>query len=51
MAAGATVFGYSPGGLGHSGADALRSVGVARVFTDMRDLPGLLADWTGHYLG
>ena len=51
VAAGATVFGYSPGGLGHSGADALRSVGVARVFTDMRDLPGLLADWTGHYLG
>ena len=36
VAAGATVFGYSPGGLGHSGADALRSVGVARVHRHAR---------------
>ncbi|MDF1484504.1 HAD family phosphatase [Ramlibacter sp. H39-3-26] len=42
VAAGATVFGYSPGGLGHSSAQALRGVGVAQVFTDMRALPALL---------
>jgi HAD superfamily hydrolase (TIGR01509 family) len=47
VAAGATVFGYSPGGLGHSGADALRGVGVAAIFTDMAQLPALLADWRG----
>ncbi|RZI63787.1 MAG: HAD family phosphatase [Variovorax sp.] len=45
VAAGATVFGYSPGGLGHSGADALRGVGAAAIFTDMAQLPALLADW------
>jgi beta-phosphoglucomutase-like phosphatase (HAD superfamily) len=45
VAAGATVFGYSPGEPGHSGARALRSVGVAHVFTDMRALPALLAGW------
>ncbi|WP_334165214.1 HAD family phosphatase [Achromobacter mucicolens] len=45
VAAGATVFGYSPGEPGHSGAQALRSVGVAHVFTDMRALPALLAGW------
>ncbi|OZI29152.1 HAD family hydrolase [Bordetella genomosp. 1] len=45
VAAGATVFGYSPGPVGHSGADALRAVGVARVFRDMAELPGLLRDW------
>lgn len=43
IAAGATVFGYSPGGLGHSGADAMRAIGVARVFTDMAQLPAALA--------
>lgn len=43
LAAGATVFGYSPGGLGHSSAEALRAVGVAQVFTDMAQLPELLA--------
>ncbi|PZQ65121.1 MAG: HAD family hydrolase [Variovorax paradoxus] len=43
IAAGATVFGYSPGGLGHSGADAMRAIGVARVFTDMARLPAELA--------
>jgi HAD superfamily hydrolase (TIGR01509 family) len=47
VAAGATVFGYSPGGLGHSGADALRGVGAAAIFTDMAQLPALLADWRG----
>jgi beta-phosphoglucomutase-like phosphatase (HAD superfamily) len=45
VAAGATVFGYSPGGLGHSGADALRAAGVAQVFTDMAQLPAVLAGW------
>ncbi|KRC78587.1 HAD family hydrolase [Achromobacter sp. Root83] len=45
VAAGATVFGYSPDANGHSGAQALRSVGVSQVFTDMRQLPSLLADW------
>lgn len=45
VAAGATVFGYSPGEAGHSGAEALRTVGVAHVFTDMRELPALLAAW------
>jgi HAD superfamily hydrolase (TIGR01509 family) len=46
VAAGATVFGYSPGGLGHSGADALRAAGVAQIFTDMSELPALLAAYT-----
>ena len=45
VAAGATVFGYSPSANGHSGAEALRGVGVAQVFTDMAQLPALLADW------
>lgn len=45
VAAGATVFGYSPDANGHSGAEALRDVGVAHVFTDMAALPGLLAGW------
>lgn len=43
VAAGATVFGYSPGGLSHSGADALRAAGVTQVFTDMAELPVVLA--------
>ena len=43
VAAGATVFGYSPGGLGHSDADALRQAGVVQVFTDMAELPAVLA--------
>ncbi len=47
VAAGATVFGYSPGGLGHSGAEALRGVGACEIFTDMAQLPALLAAWTG----
>ena len=45
VAAGATVFGYSPDANGHSGAEALRAVGVAHVFTDMTQLPALLAGW------
>jgi len=42
IAAGATVFGYAPGGLGHSSAAALRTVGVAQLFTDMGQLPQVL---------
>ncbi|NGM89117.1 HAD family phosphatase [Parapusillimonas sp. SGNA-6] len=45
VAAGATVFGYSPNDIGHSSPDALRAVGVAHIFTDMADLPALLAEW------
>ncbi len=45
VAAGATVFGYSPGEPGHSGAQALLSVGAVQVFGDMAQLPGLLAGW------
>ncbi|WP_076998536.1 HAD family phosphatase [Variovorax sp. KK3] len=45
VAAGATVFGYSPGDLGHSGPEALRAAGVAHVFSDMAALPALLASW------
>ena len=45
VAAGATVFGYSPSDFGHSGPEALRAVGVAHVFTDMAQLPSLLAGW------
>ena len=33
--AGATVFGYCPGGAGHSSAAALREIGVAHLFEDM----------------
>lgn len=47
LAAGATVFGYSPplhaDAGGHDSARALREAGVAHIFTDMADLPGLLA--------
>ena len=43
LAAGATVFGYSPGGPGHGSAAALREAGVAHVFTNMAQLPPLLA--------
>ncbi|MEJ7688402.1 MAG: HAD family phosphatase [Variovorax sp.] len=45
VTAGATVFGYSPGEPGHSGAQALLSVGAVHVFGDMAQLPGLLAGW------
>lgn len=45
VAAGATVFGYSPSNVGHSSPDALRAAGVAHIFTDMAELPTLLAEW------
>lgn len=46
VAAGATVFGYSPEEPGHSGPEALRGVGVVQVFQDMRQLPAVLSAWT-----
>ncbi|GAB3472611.1 HAD family hydrolase [Polaromonas eurypsychrophila] len=42
VAAGATVFGYSPAEAGHDAPAALRAVGVADIFTDMKDLARLL---------
>jgi HAD superfamily hydrolase (TIGR01509 family) len=45
IAAGATVFGYSPGNLGHSDPQALLGVGATQVFSDMAQLPALLAAW------
>ena len=41
--AGAVVFGYAPGGAGHSSAEALLAAGVVQVFSDMAQLPALLA--------
>jgi HAD superfamily hydrolase (TIGR01509 family) len=43
VAAGATVFGYCPGGAGHSSAQQLRDVGVRHIFFDMAQLPELLS--------
>ena len=42
VAAGATVFGYSPPEAGHDAPDALRAAGAARVFADMAELGGLI---------
>lgn len=42
VAAGCTVFGYSPPEAGHDAPAALRQAGVVEVFTDMADLPALL---------
>ena len=50
VAAGATVFGYSPpgvAGLGHSDPESMRAAGVAQAFTDMAQLPAILAAWRG----
>jgi HAD superfamily hydrolase (TIGR01509 family) len=43
VAAGATVFGYSPPELGHGAPEALRAAGAHEIFTDMAQLPRLLA--------
>ena len=43
VAAGCTVFGYSPPELGHDAPPALRAAGAVHVFTAMADLPALLA--------
>ncbi|MDB5861916.1 MAG: family phosphatase [Ramlibacter sp.] len=42
VAAGATVFGYSPAEAGHDAPAALRSAGASVIFTDMAQLPKLL---------
>jgi len=42
VAAGATVFGYSPPEAGHDAPAALRQAGASEVFVDMAQLPGLL---------
>jgi beta-phosphoglucomutase-like phosphatase (HAD superfamily) len=42
VAAGATVFGYSPSEAGHDAPAALRAAGASHVFTDMRVLPACL---------
>lgn len=41
VAAGATVFGYSPPEAGHDTPASLRAAGATLVFADMADLPGL----------
>jgi HAD superfamily hydrolase (TIGR01509 family) len=41
IAAGATVFGYSPPEAGHDAPDALRRAGAITIFTRMEDLPQL----------
>ncbi|WP_341908678.1 HAD family phosphatase [Polaromonas sp. YR568] len=43
VAAGCTVFGYSPPEAGHDAPQALLKTGAVRVFTAMQDLPALLA--------
>ena len=43
VAAGATVFGYSPPEAGHDAPQALRQAGAAMVVADLEHLPGLLA--------
>ena len=42
VAAGATVFGYSPQEAGHDAPQALRQAGAVQVFAEMRHLPALL---------
>ncbi len=42
VAAGATVFGYSPGGVGHDAPAALRAAGAADIFASMGALGKLL---------
>ncbi len=43
VAAGATVFGYSPPEAGHDAPAALRGAGAVAIFTHMEQLPALLA--------
>ena len=42
VAAGATVFGYSPPEAGHDAPDALMRAGASAVFTSMQSLSALL---------
>ncbi|MEO5659506.1 MAG: HAD family phosphatase [Polaromonas sp.] len=43
VAAGATVFGYSPTEAGHDAPAALRGAGAHAIFVDLNDLPALIA--------
>ena len=43
IAAGATVYGFSPPVAGHDAPQALREAGAVRIFVDMGELPALLA--------
>ena len=43
VAAGAAVFGYSPPEAGHDAPQALRDAGASTIFTDLSQLPALLA--------
>jgi HAD superfamily hydrolase (TIGR01509 family) len=43
VAAGATVYGYSPSKSGHGSPEALRAAGASLIFTRMEDLPALVA--------
>jgi beta-phosphoglucomutase-like phosphatase (HAD superfamily) len=43
VAAGATVFGYSPPEAGHDAPEALRRAGAQAILTDMAQLAGLLS--------
>ena len=43
IAAGATVYGYSPPEAGHDAPDALRRAGATLTFTRLQDLPALAA--------
>ncbi|MBN1209728.1 MAG: HAD family phosphatase [Myxococcaceae bacterium] len=45
VAAGATVFGYSPPEAGHDAPEALRRAGAVQIFTDMVQLPAMLDAW------
>ena len=42
VAAGATVFGYSPPEAGHDAPAALRRAGAVQIFVDMSELPEML---------
>jgi beta-phosphoglucomutase-like phosphatase (HAD superfamily) len=42
VAAGATVFGYSPPEAGHDGPADLRAAGATAIFSDMAQLPSLI---------
>ena len=44
VAAGATVFGYSPPEAGHDAPAALRAAGAAEIFTSLLQLPHLLGE-------
>jgi len=48
VAAGATVFGYSPGGQYHSTPEALRAAGAHVIFESMHELPAVLAAYVAN---